>query len=275
MRPTLPVLAFSLALFAAPAYADGGGTSVPIYNDAFAMPHVDVLAGETVSWRNASLRVHTVNAVDGSWSSPRLLMSATFGHRFDAPGTFTYYCQLHPTMRADIGVHRVLLDAPKDPAAAGRPYALSGRAALPAGSTVSLEAGGAVAATAKVDEHGAFTATVTPTATTAYTAVAGGESAPPVQVLVLDRKVGASARVRNGRMTVDARVTPASPGATVVLQLRLKEHFGWWPVKTVELGRSSRARFTLPRGRRVAARVLLTASDGATELARSGTLRLR
>jgi hypothetical protein len=33
--------------------------------------------------------------------------------------------------------------------------------------------------------------------------------------------------------------------------------------------------FSYPRGRKVAARVLLTASDGATELARSATFRLR
>jgi hypothetical protein len=60
-----------------------------------------------------------------------------------------------------------------------------------------------------------------------------------------------------------------------VLQLKLKERFGWWPVRTTKVGADSKVRFTLPRGRRVPARVLLTASDGATELARSATLRLR
>ena len=274
MRRTLPFLLFSLVLPAAPAYADGGA-AVSINNAAFATPHVDVLAGETVSWRNASFRAHSVNAVDGSWSSSRLIMAATFGHRFDTPGTYAYYCQLHPTMRGDVGVHRVLLDAPKDAAASGRPYAVSGRAALPAGSTVTIRAGGEVAGTAKVDDHGTFTATVTPTATTSYTADAEGDSAPPVQVLVLDRKVSAAARIRNGNVVVDAQVTPASKGATVVLQLRLKEHFGWWPVQTVKVGADSRAEFSLARGRKVAARVLLTASDGATELARSATFRLR
>ena len=70
-------------------------------------------------------------------------------------------------------------------------------------------------------------------------------------------------------------MTPASAGATVVLQLKLKEHFGWWPVQVAKLDASSRVRFTLPRGRKVPARVLLTASDAATELARSSTFRLR
>jgi len=280
-RTLLPSLLALILLPAAPASAAGmdhgtvSGPAVPIYNASFATPHLDVLAGDTVTWHNDSLRAHNVNADDGSFASPRLLMSGTFDHRFDTPGTVAYFCQLHPTMRGDVAVHRVLLNAAKEPAGAGKPYVLSGRAALPEGAAVSIEAGGAVAATAKVAAGGTFTATVTPRETTAYTAVAGGESAPPVQVLVLDRKVSASQRVRGKKLNIDATVTPASKGATVVLQLKLKEHFGWWPVKAAKLGASSKVRFTLPRGRKVQARVLLTASDAATELARSSTFRLR
>ena len=45
-----------------------------------------MLAGDTVTWHNDSLRAHNVRADDGSFVSPRLLMSGTFDHRFDAPG---------------------------------------------------------------------------------------------------------------------------------------------------------------------------------------------
>jgi plastocyanin len=282
MRRTLLLSLAVSALAVAPASAadmdhgaGGGGPAVPIYNASFAVPHVDVLAGDTVTWHNDSVRTHNVNADDGSFASPRLYMSGTFGHRFETPGVIAYYCQLHPSMRGDVAVHRVLLNAAKEPAAPGKPYALSGRAALPEGSAVSIEAGGAVAARAEVREDSTFTASVTPRETATYTAVAGGESAPPVQVLVLDRKVKATQTVRGSKLRIDAAVTPASKGATVVLQLRLKEHFGWWPVRVGTLDASSRVRFTLPRGRKVSARVLLTASDAATELARSSTFRLR
>jgi plastocyanin len=275
MRRVLPFLAL-LALPATPAAAmDHGGPAVPIYNTSFAVPHLDVLAGDTVTWKNSSLRTHNVQADDGSWASPRLLMSTAYEHRFDTPGVVSYFCQLHPTMRGAVDVHRVLLDAASEPAAPGKPYTLSGRAALPEGATVSIQAGGVEAASAKVDASGAFSATVSPRETTAYTAVADGESAPPVNVLVLDRKVSAKQTVRGKKLTIDATVTPASKGATVVLQLKLKERFGWWPVKVAELDASSKVRFTLKRGRKVPARVLLTASDAATQLASSGAFRLR
>ncbi|HWK26038.1 MAG TPA: plastocyanin/azurin family copper-binding protein [Solirubrobacter sp.] len=262
--------------------ASPGAPTVAIANAAFATPHVDVLAGDTVTWHNESVRVHDVDADDGSFLSPRLAMDGTFGRRFDAVGTYAYHCSLHPSMRGSVGVYRVLLSAPRDAAAPGRPLVLSGRAALPAGAAVSIvDDADAVAATAVVDGSGAFSATVRPTASGSFRAVADGDGdgggGPPVQVLVLDRSVRASAAVvRGGRVRVTALVTPSSPGATVVLQLRLKEHFGWWPVRTTRVGADSRARFVLPRqGHRVAARVLLTAADGATELARSSTFHVR
>ena len=165
MRRVLPVLLLAFALLAAPAWADGGA-EVPIYNAAYGASHVDVLAGETVKWHNDSVRAHTVKANDGSWTSPRLTAMGMWERQFDTPGTVTYYCELHPTMRGDIGVHRVMLTKPTDAAAPGKGYQLLGRAALPAGSKVTIQGDGGDAITATVDEHGAFTATVQPTATT-------------------------------------------------------------------------------------------------------------
>lgn len=278
MRRTL-VLALLLA-FPAPALAqhDHGephaGPTVPIYNASFAVPHLDVLAGDTVTWHNDSLRAHNVAADDRSFVSPRLLLDGMFDHRFDAPGDYAYFCQLHPSMRGDIAVHRLLLDRITVPAAPGKPYTLTGRAALPDGATLSIQADGVEQATATV-QGGTFAATVTPRATASYTAVAGGESAPPVQVLVLDRKVSATQKAGKRKLTIDAKVTPASSGATLVLQLKLKERFGWWPVKAARTKADGSVRFTLPRDRKVQARVLLTAADEATELARSATFRLR
>jgi plastocyanin len=271
-----PVLLVALvcgltALGAPVAVADTGGPSVPIYAAAYGASKVDVLAGDTVTWRNDSVRPHTVSAADGSFASARLTARGSFSHRFDAAGVVAYYCQIHPFMRAEVDVHRLLLEAPRDAAAPGRPLSLSGRAALPAGAVVSIQAaGGAEVASATVESGGRFHATVAPRATTTYMAVSGADASPAVQVLVVDRKVKASA---HGRV-VRARVLPGSPGATVVLQLHLRERFGWWPVRHAKLDKHSRARFSLRLEHKVRARVVLTAADGVTPLARSGVIRL-
>ena len=94
-----------------------------------------------------------------------------------------------------------------------------------------------------------------------------GEASPPVRVLVLDRHVAVAAALHGRRTAIVATVEPASPGATLVLQLRLRNRFGWWPIRRARLGSSSRARFVLRLRHRVRARVVLTQADGATVLA--------
>lgn len=260
----------------APAASAEDAPVISILAMSYGPARTEVLTGDTVSWRNHSVQPHTVSASDGSWTSERLPAHASYSRRFDTAGTVDYLCKIHPGMRAQVEVRSLLLTAPRDAAAPGKPYQLTGRAALPAGSTVTIEPdGGGSVATATVDAAGGFRATVTPTATTGYRAVAGGHVSPAVQVLVLDRSVEASGKRRRGRIVIGTRVLPASPGATVVLQLHLRERFGWWPVRRMRLDDASRARFTLRRGRPVRARVVLVGSDGATPLALSAPLRIR
>ncbi len=252
------------------------GANVSILAAAYGSTKVDVLEGDTVTWRNDSVRAHTVSATDGSWASQRIGTSGVFSHRFAAAGVSAYYCQVHPFMRAEVDVHRLLIDAPHDAAAPGQPYELMGRAALAAGSPVTIEAAdGSTAATTTVNAGGAFHATVSPRTTTSFRAVSGAEASPPVQLLVLDRKVTASSRVHGRRAVVKTRVLPASHGATVVLQMHLKERFGWWPVRTAKLDAHSRARFAVKLRHSVRARVVLTTGDGVTPLVHSSVLRLK
>jgi plastocyanin len=287
MRRLALAIAVALAALSCPAAAQMGhdthrgmdtGEGISIGFAAYSPKRIDVLAGDTVHWSNDSVRVHTVNADDGAWASARLSGSGTFSRRFDTPGTTTYYCSLHSFMRGEVDVHRLLLTAPSEPGAPGRPYTLRGRAALPAGQSVTFEAdsgaGFQPAGTATVGADGTFTADVKPTSTASYRAVAGGEASQTVQLLVLDRKLTASATERGRRVAVSASVAPGSPGAPVVLQLRLPQRFGWWPVARAKLDQHSRARFALKLAHRYPARVLLTLSDGATALATSRTLHV-
>jgi plastocyanin len=242
--------------------------------------HVDAVAGDEVQWANDSVRNHTVTADDGSYDSGSLGPNEHFARMFASPGTYAYYCRLHPYIRGEIDVHELLLDRPAQPAAPGRPYPLSGRAALPAGTDVAIEYDDGSgswqhAADASVGTGGAFSAQVTPQASGSYRAVAGADESPAVDLLVLNRRVTVTARTGRGGSRVTATVTPASPGATVVLQLYLKDHFGWWPVSFHRLGPDSRSTFTIRHLRRVSARIVLTLPDGATIVGTSPVVRLR
>lgn len=246
--------------------------------DAVQPRHLDVLQGDTVHWTNVSVRIHTVTADDGSFDSGRLATGEAYSRTFTTLGDSAYHCVIHPFITGDVSVHRLLLTPPGQPAASRRPFPLAGRAALPAGTAVTIQAdrgaGFAPVATATVGPDGGFSADILPGQTATYRAVAGADSSPPVQLLVLDRTIAVRARRGRHRVVVRATVAPASPKATVVLQLFLPEHFGWWPVQRTTLRQSSTARFTVRTRRRVAARVVLTLPDGATQLAVSRTLHV-
>lgn len=72
-----------------------------------------VEVGTTVEWTNRDGAPHTSShRVDNSeppvtgteWDSPTLSTSASFSHTFTTPGTFQYYCEIHPSMRGTITV---------------------------------------------------------------------------------------------------------------------------------------------------------------------------
>jgi plastocyanin len=256
---------------------EGGGHTVSIGFADFAPSHLDALVGETVTWRNDSVRQHTVTASDGSWDSGRIGARAVFRRRFDEPGQVSYFCRLH-VIAGSLDVHSVLLDESSSPGGPGRPRELSGRAAAEHGTEVGIEAdtgaGFVPEATVTAESGGGFHLDISPRVTTRYRAVLGSEASPPVTIVVLDRKVTVSTRPRGGRTLVNARVTPSSPGVSAVLQLRLTHRFGWWPVARAHLNRNSRVRFTIPRGRPHKARVILTLADGATITAASRTFRV-
>jgi plastocyanin len=286
MRRAAPALAaVALAFVAATASAqmghgmdDAPAAGVSMSTSAYSPGGVDVLVGDTVRWSNDSVRAHTVSAEDGTWSSVRIAINDTYSHRFDDAGSIPYYCKLHVFMRGVVNVRRILLAAPREPGAPGRAYALHGRAALPAGTPVTIEAdagaGFQPAAQTTVDADGTFATDVVPQTTATYRAVSGSETSSASPLLVLDRKLAAQGRTRGRRVTVTATVAPAAPGATVVLALRLEDRFGWWPVARTKVDRHSGATFSLHLAHRYPARVVLTLADGATQLALSRTLHV-
>jgi plastocyanin len=285
MRRALIAVVAALAIVPASAAAQGhhggppaGGADISIGYADFSPARVDVLAGEEIHWANASVRRHDVAAVDASFNSGILGAGVAFSHTFASDGDVPYFCTIHPFMRGVVGVHELLVDAPAEPAETGRRFTVRGRSALAPGSPVAIEAdeGGGFTrvATASVQDDGSFSADLRPHAPAQLRAVAGAAASPPVQLLVLDRTIRAIARTRRGKARVQVHVTPPGHGGMVVLQLRLRDRFGWWPVRHAELDNHGYASFTVPARRRVRARVVLTLADGATPLAFSPVLRL-
>jgi len=77
---------------------------VTIRQMQFNPPRILVKQGSTVNWQQVDRMRHDVKAVDGSFASPRMRQGATFSRTFDKPGTYDYYCSLHPQMRGQVVV---------------------------------------------------------------------------------------------------------------------------------------------------------------------------
>jgi plastocyanin len=77
---------------------------VHIRNFAFVPASLVIAAGTAVTFVNDDGEAHTVTAADRSFDSAGLDTNDSWKHVFAKPGTYAYFCALHPTMRAEIVV---------------------------------------------------------------------------------------------------------------------------------------------------------------------------
>ena len=82
--------------------AASAATMVAIANFTFDPPVVTVPVGTEVTWRNDDDIPHTVTAQDQSFSSEALDTGDQYSMSFATPGTYTYFCALHPHMTAKV-----------------------------------------------------------------------------------------------------------------------------------------------------------------------------
>jgi hypothetical protein len=123
-------------------------------------------------------------------------------------------------------------------------------------------------ATAAASASGNWTAPVRVARTADYRAVVAGGASETRRVRVENRRV----RLRATHTGVRVSVTPSDPGGHVMLQLRLREHFGWWTVARKRLDFVSQASFRVHR-RHVRVRAVLVDKDGWSPLATSPVVR--
>ncbi len=73
-----------------------GGQRYFIDEFAFNPYRARAKAGSRVTWVNNGKVPHTIAALDGSWSTPRLSPAAEAAITFDKPGTYVFVCKDHP-----------------------------------------------------------------------------------------------------------------------------------------------------------------------------------
>lgn len=100
------------------AVASGSANSVTMKLIAFKPGKIEVAAGSEVTWTQTDAGFHTVTSgtvaqdaggvtrtPDGKFTSERLATGKIFSFKFDQPGTYPYYCDIHPaTMRGEVTV---------------------------------------------------------------------------------------------------------------------------------------------------------------------------
>ncbi len=81
------------------------GDAITIAGFAFNPASLDVKTGATVTWTNNDTATHSVVWDDGTTGSARLTPGGpSYTRTFDAPGTFTYHCGIHASMKGTIVV---------------------------------------------------------------------------------------------------------------------------------------------------------------------------
>jgi plastocyanin len=106
----LPILSFLAAgallaglPMAAPA-AEPAAATVHIKNFKFVPDAVTVAPGMTVTFVNDDQEPHTVTATNHSFDSEGLDTNQKWAHAFAKPGSYAYFCEMHPYMHGTVTV---------------------------------------------------------------------------------------------------------------------------------------------------------------------------
>ena len=86
------------------AMEDKPTAQVKIDNFVFSPNPLTVPVGSTIRWTNQDDIPHNVVSEDKSFKSKVLDTDETFTYTFTKPGTYTYFCSIHPKMTGKVVV---------------------------------------------------------------------------------------------------------------------------------------------------------------------------
>lgn len=104
LQGTLLALALTAGAHAAVPPPLPAVATVHIKDFKYNPPALTIHAGDRVTFVNDDDEAHTVTATDKSFDSEGLDTAGTWQHVFVKPGTYRYFCELHPYMKATIVV---------------------------------------------------------------------------------------------------------------------------------------------------------------------------
>lgn len=84
------------------AASSGNGNTVDIAGFEYLPAVMTVESGETISWVNDDAAPHTVTENNGDFASKTLDSSSRFTMTFRRPGTYHYFCAVHPGMKGTV-----------------------------------------------------------------------------------------------------------------------------------------------------------------------------
>ena len=84
--------------------AGAGQQHVVVDNFSFEPATTAVPVGSTITWTNRDDVPHNIVSTEQKFKSPVLDTDENFSHTFDAPGTYRYYCSIHPKMTGEVVV---------------------------------------------------------------------------------------------------------------------------------------------------------------------------
>ncbi|MGV9294322.1 cupredoxin domain-containing protein [Amycolatopsis sp. NPDC003676] len=211
MKRFLALLAAAVLLtLTAPVTAPAAAATqtVMMQDYAYSPASLTVHVGDTVTWIQHDTAPHDVVTTSApvAFRSPQLSQGQSWNYTFRTPGTYSYYCSVHPDMRAQVIVQ---------PAAATQPPPPRTPSAAPALRAAPSRT--AVAAPPVVP-----TATTSPStvATSAAPSQQGAAAAPPTSAAAPPVAQAASTTSLDPKLLVAGLVTAVAIGCLLLVSSR-------------------------------------------------------
>jgi predicted secreted protein with PEFG-CTERM motif len=158
LMSVVSMIAIAPSAFADETVTNAPGSSTPgCEPNCFVPSTVTIEAGETVTWDNTDTAAHTAtsgstsdsDSVGAVFDSSLIMAGGSYSHTFDTPGTYVYFCMVHPWMEGTVIVEAAgAADAAAAEAAAEAAAAEAAAADAAADADAAAEAAAAEAAAA-------------------------------------------------------------------------------------------------------------------------------